>query len=240
LVSINNWKVRKQNEDLNFYYVEDPASVVHVFNKHTARRADAPMYVTLEGSICLLDPQFDIGRYFNLKHWRGVAVGGWTQRVMWILANTLNPATKRVRLDCLDVTGLISTNFGLLEGLMDIQLGGSWYNSPEIPSDPATVEAFEYWDMRFPWSDFPLGTTLTAVVWGAVPSGVSLAAHIYDVDSDTVVATDPTPFTSTSFSMHSFAIPPTSADKRYRLRAVVTGGSGEAVFFKGLLRPNLP
>lgn len=238
--SIDNWRIRKRGEDLNFNYIEAPTVVGHIFGKHVTRRANVPMYVTLEGGICLLGDEFDIGAYFNLKHWRGVADGGWEDRPMWVLSQTLDPATLRVRMECLDVTDLISTNDALLEGLMDIQLGGSWYNSPVIESDLETVDAFEYWDMRFPWSKFPDGTTLTARIWGAVPSGVIMRCHIYDPILDTIVATDPTVFSATSFELHTFAVPVASDDTTYRLRAVVSSGTDQAVNFKGMLRPDLP
>jgi hypothetical protein len=190
--------------------------------------------------MCQLEIEFDIGNYFNLTHWRGVADGGWDLEIMWILASTFNPTTKRVLLECLDVTHLLSSDTLLLEGLMDIELGGSWYNSPDIPGDPAIVDAFEYWEKQFPWEDFPVGTTLTARVWGAVPSGVSLSCMIYDVDGASVVATDPTPFTSDVFAVHEFAVPAATTNKTYRLQGAITGGSGLTVAFKGLLRPTLP
>jgi hypothetical protein len=237
--SITNWQLRKQGEDLEFAYIEDSTVVGHIFGKRQVRGANAPMYITLEGSICLLDDEFDIGRYFKLKHWRGVADGGWTDRCFWILGNTFSPTTKRVTLECLDVTDLIRSN-ELLEDLMAIQLGGSWFNSPEIPSDPATVDAYEYWDMPFPWDEFPDDTILTARLWGAVPSGVSMTAHIYNVDTASIAATDPTPFTGTSFVIHEFAVPNPGITTVYRLRAVVTGGSGQTIGLKGILIPDLP
>lgn len=241
--SIDNWRIRKQGEDLNFNYIEDALVVGHILGKHTSRRADAPMYATFEGGLCQVSDEYDIGKYFNLTHWRGVGVGGWEDRAMWIISSALNPDTKRVRLECLDVTELISSNNGLLEGLVDIQLGGSWYNSPTVGGTPATVDAYEYWEMRFPWSAFPTGTTLTARMWAAtVPSGVTVSLELYDVDNAVVVATDPTPFVGpiTSFTLHTFQMPTSLVDVTYRLRAVVTGGSGQSVMFKGMLRPNLP
>src|SRR5690606_8223084 len=65
--------------------------------------SDVRNYVTLEGSMCLLDAEFDIGRYFKIKHWRGIEDGGWTDRPLWILSSTFNPETRRVRLVCMDV-----------------------------------------------------------------------------------------------------------------------------------------
>jgi hypothetical protein len=159
---------------------------------------------------------------------------------MWILSSTFIPSTRRVLLECLDVTDIIADNTGLLEGLMDIELGGSWYNSPELTTSPQTVDAYEYWDKRFPWTDFPDGTTLTARIWGAVPSGVSMTCHLYDPDTLTVVATDPTPFTSATFELHTFLLPSETADRQYRLRAIVSGGVDLGVNFKGMLRPDLP
>jgi len=248
--SIAAWNLTKGGEDVNFHYLEDPAVVQHVLNLHTRRRANAPMYVPFEGGLCQLNAEYDIGEYFKIDHWRGIANQGWTDRVMWVVGHTYLSASKRVRLDCLDVTDLIGseTTNAILEGLMDIQLGGSWHQPVTVVGDPETVNAYDYWDMRFPWSVFPTdGTTLTAHLYGMVPSGASMVMDLYDPENLTVIATDPTPITATDFVLHSFQLPSSTVDKIYRLRATVTGGSGISVpgsgievYFKGLLRPNLP
>lgn len=241
--SIANWGIVKQGEDLSFHYIEDAAVVDLIRSRHVSRRSNAPMYVVGEFGLCQLSSTFDIGEYFKLTHWRGVGSQGWSNRLMWIISHTFIPSTKRVRLECLDVTDLLGTSrtYAILEALMDIDLGGSWYNSPSLStSGTQTVDAYEYRDRQFPWSDFPDGTTLTARVYGAVPSGVSMTLQIYDPDADSVVATDPTAYTSSSFVLHTFQLPSSTTDKQYRLRAVVTGGSGNQVQFLGALRPDLP
>jgi hypothetical protein len=243
--SVDNWRIRKRGEDLDFSYIEDPAVVAHIFGKHVARRKDVPMYATFEGDLCLYSDEFDIGRYVKLTHWRGVGVAGWVDRVMWILSQTFNPATKRVAIEALDVTPIISDDTALLEGAaMDIDLGGSWYHAPTVDSNPATVNAYEYRDRQYPWSKVPDGTTLTARVYCAVPSGVTASLQIYDPDNATVIATDPTTFTYTdgSFALHTFQLPSVTLDTVYRLRATITGvASGLSVVpFLGALRPTLP
>lgn len=240
--SLDSWKVRKQGEDLAFYYLDDPACVDLIFRRHVSRRANAPVYVALEAGLCQLSADYDLGAYFRLKHWRGIQNGGWEDRIMWVLSNTFSPKTKRARLECLDVTDLLGEARvnALLEGLMDIALGGSFYHSPTISGDVAVVEAYDYWDKRFPWSDFPAGTTLQARIWGAVPSGASMTAHLFDPDANTVVATDPTSFTSTAFELHTFLLPTSDADRQYRLRATISGAHDGWIGLKGMLRPNLP
>jgi hypothetical protein len=256
--SIEHWNLVKQGEDLEFHYVTDAGVAEQVLSKHMHRRVNAPMYVPLEGGLCLLSEEYDVGRYFKLKHWRGVQVGGWVDRVMWVVANTFMPSTKRVRLECLDVTSLLGSEVtnALLEEQMDIDLGGSWYNKPvDIVSQNAVqivTEAYEYRDRRVAWAKFPIGTTTTARFYGRVVpgsgitpgSGTSLTLSLYDPDNDVIIATDPTPFVSATFALHTFQIPTSPINKQYRLRATVTVPSGYAgevpVQFNGVLRTDLP
>lgn len=256
-LSISNWNLTKQGEDLEFYYIADSSVAGAVLQKHVNRRINAPMYVTLEGSMCLLSEDYDIGEYFKLRHWRGVGDGGWTDRVMWIISNTFIPETKRVRLECLDVTSLLGDDYtnALLEEQMDIDLGGSWYNEPVdivSQSDFTTVaEAYEYRDRRVVWGKLPAGTSVTARFYGAVvlpsgvaPSGISLTLSLWDPDNLVTIATDPTPFMDTDFELHTFVIPVSNVNRQYRLRASVTHPSGYTgdfpALFNGVLRTDLP
>lgn len=241
--SIDRWRLIKQGATFSFYYLEDDAAVDLILDRHVSRRSNAPMYVTGEIGLAGMGAAYDIGEYFKLRHWRGVADGGWTDRVMWIVSHTFLPGPKRVRLECLDVTDLLgnASYYALLEEAMDIELGGSWYHSPTIDASPVTVDAFEYWDKRVSWENLPAGTIVEALVWGVVPSGASMVAELYDPEDLAVVATDPTPFTNTSsIDLHTFAIPTEVAAATYRLRATVTGASGQGVILKGLLRTTLP
>lgn len=240
--SVEQWNVRKQGQDLDFYYIDDPSVVAAVLGKHARRRANAPVYITLETGLCQMNSSFDLGSYFNLTHWRGIANGGWENRVMWVLSHTFIPmVARRVRLECLDVTDLIaSDNPLLLEGTMDIDLGGARSQVVSITGDPETINAYEYRDRMFQWEVFPTGTILTARLYGAVPSGVSMTAHIYDPENAVVVGTDPTPFVSADFELHTFQLPSPTVNTTYRLRAEVTGGSGQTVALFGSLRPTLP
>jgi hypothetical protein len=141
----------------------------------------------------------------------------------------------------LDVTDLLVATVALNEELMDIDLGGSRYNSPDLTGDLVVVSAYEYRDRRVPWSDLPDGTTVTARVEGAVPSGVSMTVSVLDLNTNAATP-DPTPFTTSLMTLHTFTItkPIDGLDHDYRLQATVTGGSGVGVTFLGALRTVLP
>jgi hypothetical protein len=239
-VSVDNWDLTKQGEDLEFSYLEDPIAVDLVFGRHRERRVNAPMYATLIGSMCLVDSAYDIGKYVKIKHWRGVAAGGWTNRVFWILDNTFLSRTKQVQLDLLDVTDLISNDYGLLEEQMDIDLGGSWYNEVPIATDYEVVNVAEYRDRNIPWSSLPPGTVATARIYALVPSGAWAQAHLYDPNNNVIAATDPLPYTGTGFELHTFVVPPLLVDTEYRLRMTVSGAAGRSLPFLGIIRTELP
>jgi hypothetical protein len=105
----NKWASRRLIPVVDFHFLDNKDVKQFLLSRIMARKSVyAPGYVVLEGNICLLGPEFDIGKYVNLTHWRGVAVGGWQQRIFWILSNTLLPSVRRVRLELLDITDLLS------------------------------------------------------------------------------------------------------------------------------------
>ena len=102
--SIANWRVRQEREALELHYVRDPDIAEIVVSMYEFRSANyVPTYVSLEGSVCLLNSEYDVGKYVRMPHWRGIGISGWANRPLWILASTFNPETRRVRLDCMDV-----------------------------------------------------------------------------------------------------------------------------------------
>jgi len=105
--SVNRHGFRQESASIEFHYLRDPASVAFVLGKRSRRQADIPTYVTLEGSLCLTGADYDVGSYIRLDHWRGIQVSGWRNRPLWVLSNTVNTTTRRVRLECLDVTRLV-------------------------------------------------------------------------------------------------------------------------------------
>lgn len=130
--------------------------------------------------------------------------------------------------------------YNLGEEIMDIDLGGSWYNAVPITTDPQTVDAYEFRDRRVPWVSLPETTVVTARLYGKVPAGASMTLQLYDVDNLAVAYTDPTPFTLTSFALHTFSLASPLADRNYRLQAIVTGAAAKDVFFLGIVRTVLP
>lgn len=130
--------------------------------------------------------------------------------------------------------------FNLGEELMDIDLGGMWNTGVPITTNPQTVEAIEYRDRRVPWASLPDGTTVSWLAYGKVPSGASMTLQLYDVDNAVVAFTDPTPFTGTSFSLHTITLVSPLVDRNYRLRAVVTGITSGDVQFLASIRTVLP
>lgn len=130
--------------------------------------------------------------------------------------------------------------YNLGEEIMDIDLGGSWYNAIPITTDPQTVDAYEFRDRRVPWVSLPETTIVTARLYGKVPAGASMTLQLYDVDNAAVAFTDPTPFTGTTFDLHTFTLLSPAADRSYRLQAVVTGAAAKDVLFLGIVRTVLP
>lgn len=112
--SIDRWRVTQISDALEFHFITDPVTADFMIQKHARRRGDVPVYVVIEGSICLMQENYDIGKMFPLKHWRGLAQDGWTDRVMWIQASTFNPETRRVRLDCLDLGDVPGPECGVM------------------------------------------------------------------------------------------------------------------------------
>jgi len=106
--SITNWGLTRYGDDLSFHYLEDPAVVRYVLDKYKRFRANVPMYAEFEGDLCLMGAAYDIGTYHKLDHFRGPRLSGWANRVMWVLGHTFLPRSRRVRLNVLDVTPLIS------------------------------------------------------------------------------------------------------------------------------------
>lgn len=130
--------------------------------------------------------------------------------------------------------------YNLGEELMDIDFGGSWTDASPVATDPETVDAVEYRDRRIPWASLPDGTVVTWRAYGKVPSGASMTLQLYDVDNALVAFTDPTPFTGTSFALHTIVLTSPLVDRNYRLQAVVTGAAGQQVNFLAIARTVLP
>lgn len=101
--SINRWRVTQTSEPLEFHFITDPTTADFMIQKFARRLGDVPVYVVIEGSICLMHEDYDIGKVFPLKHWRGLKNNGWNGEAMWIQSSTFNPETRRVRLECLDM-----------------------------------------------------------------------------------------------------------------------------------------
>lgn len=110
--SISRYGFAQESAAVEFHYLRDPGSVAFILGKRSRRQADIPTYVTLEGSLCLVGASYDIGQYVRVDHWRGPLMSGWRNRPLWILSNTVNPSTRRVRLECLDVTRLVPSGVG--------------------------------------------------------------------------------------------------------------------------------
>jgi hypothetical protein len=111
--SIDRWRVSQIAEAFEFHFITEATLADFMIQKHARRRGDAPTYISLEGSLCLMSAEYDVGRYVPITHWRGVQVpSGYVDRPLWILASTFNPATRRVRLDCMDVAYLVPSGAG--------------------------------------------------------------------------------------------------------------------------------
>ncbi len=107
--SISRWNVRQESSDVEFHYLRDSATTLFVLGKRAERMAEVPYYITLEGSMCLMAEEYDLGKYVKVTHWRGVKGGGWTERVMWVISNTFNPENRRVQLVLQDLGDVISS-----------------------------------------------------------------------------------------------------------------------------------
>lgn len=100
--SIDQWRVTQISSPIELHFVVDPSTAGFVMGKHSRRRANVPQYVVIEGGQCLLNSNYDVGKYFPLQHWRGLAENGWSDQRMWVISSTFNPETRRVRLECLN------------------------------------------------------------------------------------------------------------------------------------------
>lgn len=107
--SISDWQIKRTMNVLEFHYVDHSLLINKVFEYIARRKFTVPWYIELEGSLCLLDPDYDVGKYVRLTHWRGLKLNGWVDRPLWVLSNTLNPATRRVKLELLDLQPLLDT-----------------------------------------------------------------------------------------------------------------------------------
>ena len=105
--SIARWQTRQEREPLELHYLRNDTIARHAVGFYNFRSSDVRSYVTFEGSLCLLDPEFEVGSYIRLQHWRGVGPSGWAERPLWILSSTLIADTRRVRLTCLEVDFLV-------------------------------------------------------------------------------------------------------------------------------------
>jgi hypothetical protein len=111
--SIDRWRVSQLADATEFHFITDATLAQFMIQKQARRRGDAPTYITLEGSVCLMNAAYDVGRYFPITHWRGIQVpSGYRDRPLWITASTFNPASRRVRLDCMDVSYLVPSGVG--------------------------------------------------------------------------------------------------------------------------------
>lgn len=105
--SIARWQTRQEREPLELHYLRNDTIARHAVGFYNFRSSDVRSYVTFEGDLCLLDPEYDVGEYIRLQHWRGIGPSGWSGRPLWILSSTLIPDTRRVRLTCLEVDFLV-------------------------------------------------------------------------------------------------------------------------------------
>jgi hypothetical protein len=110
--SVSRWRMARDGDALDFHYLTDPLVVQYVLMRIVRRKGDAPNYISLEGDKCLMSADYDVGRYFPARHWRGLSVSGWTGRPLWIQDVIYNRATGRVRLDCMDVAYLVPSGAG--------------------------------------------------------------------------------------------------------------------------------
>lgn len=101
--SIDRWRVAQTASAVELHFINDATTAQYMIQKIGRRRGEVPVYVVVEGSICLMHEDYDVGKYFPLKHWRGLGLNGWRSEAMWIQSSTFNPETRRVRLECLDL-----------------------------------------------------------------------------------------------------------------------------------------
>lgn len=99
-----NWGGERTLGNLQFQFMRDAVILNRlIFVIRKRKMNEPPMYIDLEGSICLTGPEFDVGKYVALDHWRGPQMSGWAGRPLWILENTPIPETRRVKLELLDL-----------------------------------------------------------------------------------------------------------------------------------------
>jgi hypothetical protein len=109
--SIEKWGNERRETDVEFYFQVYADRMEHVLEEIARRFTQPPTYIELEGSLCLMNAEFDVGRYVTLNHWRGIGPAGYVGRPCWILSNTLLPDNRRVKLELLDLAGLLEDDF---------------------------------------------------------------------------------------------------------------------------------
>lgn len=117
LIYVNETSVERWQSihdlDLSFHYLADPYAVTFVLGEIVRRTEDVPNYITVEGPLCWMGADYDIGEYALLDHWRGLGPNGYRTASMLILENSFLPSVRRVRLTLQDVTSLLPTPSGV-------------------------------------------------------------------------------------------------------------------------------
>jgi hypothetical protein len=105
--SIDEWGFERESPAVEFHYLDDPVAVQFILGLRSRRLANPGVYASVEGSLCLMDERFDLGRYVRLDHWRGIGAAGWQGRVLQVVSHAVVLDTRRVRLELWDVTRLV-------------------------------------------------------------------------------------------------------------------------------------
>jgi hypothetical protein len=107
--SIEDHRLKREMSRLEFHYLDHDTIINYLTGVIRRRRSIIPWYARVTGSMCLRDQDYDIGRSVRLTHWRGLRPNGWVDRPLWILASTIDPPTRRVTLELLDLFLLLDT-----------------------------------------------------------------------------------------------------------------------------------
>ena len=123
-LAIEQWGGEKREGNVSFYFQVFADRMEATLNNIARRWTQTPMYVELEGSLCLMNKEFDVGQYVTLDHWRGIGPAGWVGRPFWVLSNTLLHESRRVRLELLDLHSLLEDDFASYSNPEDDHLVG--------------------------------------------------------------------------------------------------------------------
>jgi hypothetical protein len=90
--------------EMELHCVRQSDVAAHVAQRYLNRSRMIPVYVELEGDLCL--ERFDLGDWFLYTHVRGLGPYGYIDAPLWVVGHTFLPRVRRVRLECLDATAV--------------------------------------------------------------------------------------------------------------------------------------